>query len=345
MIHAVIPDIVREHVAQAAFQWSQHRLLSQAVPPDQAALAALRARLVANLDGALIADEAAWQIGLAQFADYPEPGELFVASHLAIASNVQQRIDRVLELAHQVPAARAGLAGALTWFTPQVSGPVVQQMQLSYSPVIRSVAIDVLAFHRADPKDRLPGWLADPAPVLRASACRLAAVLQRQDCAEIVARLAAAPDPEVRFAAATALAALGHPQAVVALKAEARQGPHATEALRLLSQTAPPADFLQFLRALYDQAETRPLAVRGMGMTGDRRRLGWLIGEMAAPATAEAAGESFLELFPEASTAEGLFSDDEAVLGPAFAGLTALLPVAERVTAWATQAAARQHGA
>ncbi len=343
MLQGIVGEVVREHVEQAAFQWAQHRMLSQAHPPDTAAITHVGKRLAANLDGVTIAGEAAWPIILERFEDFPEAGELFVAGYLAMALNGGKRVDQCLWMAHQSPGARAGLAAALAWFAPAVSGPTVRRMLDAESAVLRAAALDVLAHHRADPGARLAAHLADPSPVVRAAACALAAAAGRGDCAEMVAGLARDPDADLRFAAAAALAALGHAGAAAALKAEVEAddgpGPRAAEALRHLARLLPEAEFRAWLGTLYRRDATRALAVRGIGMTGDRRRLGWLIERMAEPDVAAAAGESFLELFPEAAGVEGLFTDDAAVLGPmlraATENPTAPLPAAARVRQWA----------
>jgi uncharacterized protein (TIGR02270 family) len=339
MLQGIVTEVVREHVEQAAFQWAQHRMLSAAHPPDAAAVAHVAARLVANLDGVLIAGDDAWPIILDRFEDFPEAGELFVAGYLAMALNGGKRIDQCLWMAHQAPEARHGLAAALAWFPPAISGPTVRRMLDADSATVRATALDVLAHHRADLGARLAGCLADPAPIVCASACALAAATGRADCVEAITGHAGASDPDLRFAGAAALAALGHSGAVAALKAET-EGPRAAEALRILSRLLNPADFRSWLGALYHRDATRTLAVRGIGMTGDRSHLGWLIAQMEVPETAAAAGESFLELFPEAAGVEGLFSDDVAVLGPDFpaAQLTAadVYPIAKKVRGWAT---------
>lgn len=341
MLQGVVTEVVREHVEQAAFQWSQHRMLSQAHPPDTAAMSGVAARLAANLDGVAIAGEAAWPIILDLFEDFPEAGELFVATYLAMALNGDKRIDQCLWMAHQSPEARHGLAGALAWFPPAVSGPTVRRMLDADSAVVRAAALDVLAHHRADPGARLADGLADPSPVVRASACALAAATGRADSADAIAGLAADPDPDLRFAAAAALATLGHAGASTALKASAAGGPRAADALRILSRLLSAVDFRAWLGDLYRRDETRPLAVRGIGMTGDRNHLAWLITQMEQPETAVAAGESFLELFPEAAGVEGLFSDDAAVLGPELTAAadahTGLCPVAPAIRDWAAQ--------
>ncbi len=155
--------------------------------------------------------------------------------------------------------------------------------------------------------------------------------------------LAGAPDDGLRFAAAAALAKLGHAAALPALKAEVETGLRAPEALRLLAGLLSDADFRSFLGTLYRRDETRALAVRGIGMTGDRRHLGWLIDQMETPETATSAGESFLELFPEAEGVESLFGERIWSSGLAPDAEPLVLedcPIAGKIREWATSRAA-----
>lgn len=341
MLQGIVDEIVREHVQLAAFQWMQHRTLSQAHPPDAAAVGDIDARLGANLDAIEIAGDAAWPLILNQFEDFPEAGELFVAAYLAVVREDRKRIDQCLWMAHQRPGARAGLADALRRFPPDVSASTVRKMLDAGSEVHRAVALDVLAAHKADAGGRLEGFLADPSQTVRASACALAAETGRTDCSAQIADLAGSPAPELRFAAATALAQLGGTDAALApLKAEIEGGgPNALEALRLLSETSDVAAFRAYLGDLYRSEHTRSLAVRGIGMTGDRQHLDWLIGQMEVPETAVAAGESFLELFPEAREVGGLFCEDIARNDTASDAVRAsdadVIPVTAAIRSWA----------
>ncbi|MBP9184677.1 MAG: hypothetical protein KBF78_16190 [Fuscovulum sp.] len=78
----VLPHILRQHAEQAAFLWTVYdrALLSPADHPemDAAALADLVERLEAHLDGLRIAGAEGMKVAQALYAEYPEPGELFV---------------------------------------------------------------------------------------------------------------------------------------------------------------------------------------------------------------------------------------------------------------------------
>ena len=271
MLHGVVAEIVREHVQLAAFQWTQHKVLSGGHPLNEAAVADIGGRLIANLDAIEIAGNAAWQFIMDQFEDFPEAGELFVAGYISIIKDDRKRSDHCLALAHQHPGSRAGFVGALSWFPPTVSGPIVRRMIESSSDVHRASGIDVLTQHNADPGERMARFLADPSPMVRASACALAAAADRRDCGDLICGLTEVDDADLRFAAAAALGSLGRAEAAASpLKAEVESGGDRAEAaLRLLSRTLSDADFRAYLGLLHRRDDTRPLAVRGIGMTGD----------------------------------------------------------------------------
>lgn len=338
MLTGIIDDIVREHVQQAAFQWLQRTNLAAARPPDMAAIADIDARLLANLDAVAIAGDAAWPFILDHFEDFPEAGELFVASHLAMGQSDARRIEHCLALAQQNPESRAGLVGAFAAYPAEVTAPTIRHMLSASSAVHRACAIDVLAVHKADAGDRLAGFLADPSAIVRASACVLATQTGRRNSADMIGAFVRDDDADLRFAAAEALARLGEPRvAVSALQAEvAAVGDRAEAALRVLSQTLPDAEFRRYLGALYKAETTRAMAVRGIGMTGERGHVDWLIGQMEAPETAVAAGESFLELCPHAVGEGVLFSDESEDFQPEFGPVLIgqFYPVAARVRDW-----------
>lgn len=82
MTRPILREIVRQHAEMAAFLWTvydRHLLHPDENPEmDEERLQRLVERLDAHLDGLRVAGEAGQEIAEALYAEYPEPGELFV---------------------------------------------------------------------------------------------------------------------------------------------------------------------------------------------------------------------------------------------------------------------------
>lgn len=82
MTRHILREIVRQHAEMAAFLWTvydRHLLHPDENPEmDEERLQRLVERLDAHLDGLRVAGEAGQEIAEALYAEYPEPGELFV---------------------------------------------------------------------------------------------------------------------------------------------------------------------------------------------------------------------------------------------------------------------------
>ncbi len=78
----VLKDIVRQHAEQAAFLWTVYdRALlhpEENEEMDAERIARVVERLEAHLDGLRVAGTEGLRIAEERYADYPEPGELFV---------------------------------------------------------------------------------------------------------------------------------------------------------------------------------------------------------------------------------------------------------------------------
>jgi hypothetical protein len=78
----VLPDILRQHAEQAAFLWTVYdraKLFPEENPElDELRLSRLLERLEAHLDGLRVAGAEGAKIAEERYAEFPEPGELFV---------------------------------------------------------------------------------------------------------------------------------------------------------------------------------------------------------------------------------------------------------------------------
>lgn len=316
----IVVDVVRELVQMSAFLWSQLQTLQAAHPRDEAAITTVCGRLEAFIDGLRVAGVKAWPLAVETFEDYPDSGGLFVLTFLAMQAGDTRRLDHCAALARGHPELRQGFVGALLLFPAETTAPLVRRWLNAPGGALRASMIDMLAHHRVDPGEALPRMLADPSPLVRAAACALAGTLHRADTTQRVADLAAKDeDTDVGLQAALCLNALGHrdPAARRLERLSTMAGPDALVALRALSQLLQGSEYRAFLSRLHRDPTSRITAIRGLGMTKDRSLGAWLIEQMTDPEAVEAAGESFLELFPEAADVGGLYSFEAEDLDPA----------------------------
>lgn len=340
----IVPDVVRQHVEQAAFFWAQRETLMVDDPPDLHVVAGVDRRLEANLDGLRIAGPAAWPFVVAAHKDFPEKGELFLYSWLAIEQNNGGRVAEAVGFGRQSADDGRGLTGALAWHKPGTIAPLVRDWIGAPDAFKRFLGVSACLAHDADPGQLLARLIRDPDTRVRASSLRLVGKLRRTDLAGELRAALENGDEQPRFWAAWSLAELGSGDlASPQLRAMAvGGGPDAMTALRAAIRAAPDSDARAWMGELLKSSETAPLAVRGAGMLGDRTLLHWLVRQMRNPVLAVAAGGALLELFPEAREAD-LFTTEPSQIGPAFgdhfADRVAKVPFADKVKTWG-----RAHG-
>ena len=338
----IVGDVVRQHVEQAAFLWAQRDTLMVTDLPDLKAVAGIDKRLEANLDALRIAGSASWPFVLAAYEDFPQKGELFLFTWLAIEQADERRIAEAVELGRRFEDAH-GVVGALTWHKPQTIGPLVRDWIGGHDAFQRFLGVSACMGHKVDPKQMLARLIRDPEMRVRSVALRLAGTLKRTDLVTEIAICLDDVDEPPRLWASWALTELGSGDLAIAglRKVAVAGGPDAMTALRAAIKAAPDQDVRAWLGELLKSPETAPLAVRASGMLGDRTLLHWLIRQMRVPARAVAAGTAFLELFPEAREDGRLFSVETLLLGQAFADHfdddPPFLPVADNVKDWAKQ--------
>lgn len=337
----IVPDVVRQHAELAAFFWAQRDTLMAEDPPDLNVVAGVDKRLEANLDGLRIAGPAAWPFIVAAYEDFPEKGELFLFTWMAVEQADAQRIAEAVELGRSSEDDARGLVGALAWHKPETIGPLVRDWIGTHDAFKRFLSVSACVEHGVDPKQMLARLVRDPDARVRATSLRLAGRLKRADLANELKAALNDTGERVRFWSAWALTELGSGglASPELRKVAAGGGADALTALRAAVKAAPGKDVRAWMGGLLKSPETASLAVRGAGMLGDRTILHWLIHQMRNPALAVAAGAALLELVPEARENQEMFSVETSLLGQPFAEYfdddLPYLPVADLVKEWA----------
>lgn len=311
---------MRQHVEQAAFLWAQRDTWSLDDPPDEAVVAEIAQRVELNLDGLRIAGATAWPLAERQLKDFPDKGEFFVAGWMAIEQGDVKRIEQAVDAAREADERR-GLIGALAWHQPQKIGHLVREWLTAADAFKRYLAVGACIEHGVDPKQLMVRLVKDTDDATRAFALRLAGKLKRADLARDIATALQAKDDGVRLWAGWALTELGSSELARTelRKAACAGGPDEFIALRAAIKAGPEKEVRAWMGGLMKSVKTAPLAVRGIGMVGDRSVLPWLIERMREPYVAVAACAAFLELFPEAREETKMFTVDPTELGPPFA--------------------------
>jgi uncharacterized protein (TIGR02270 family) len=291
----IIQHIVEQHAEEAAFLWLLRDAAVDAPHYDRKDLARLDERVEAHIDGLRVAGEPGWEIALAQLEQHQEAGEIFTAGVLALESQDQAKIDRVVAVAEAVPEATRGLISALGWLRPDHLRGIVKGFLDHASPVRRMLGFAACSVHRVDPHSHLGRLLADDATIVRARALRLIGELGRADLNQELRNALHDPDQTCRFWAAWSAGLVGQRgPAIPILKQHAEgSGMHKWRALDLVLRIMPQTEAMAWLRGLNSEPRHARLAVTACGIVGDPAFVPWLIGRMEIPEFARAAGESF----------------------------------------------------
>ncbi|MCZ8542676.1 hypothetical protein OOJ09_00685 [Mesorhizobium qingshengii] len=316
----IATEAVRQHAELVAFLWAQRDSWSAEDPPDAKAIAEIDERLEINLDGLRIAGASAWPHLIAQHENFPEKGELFAFAWMALELADGEKMAQAVEFGRSAADDAKGLIGALAWHKPAVIGPFVRRWIGDHDAFIRFLGVSSCIVHNVDPGVTLARLVKDDDSRVCAAASRLAGQLRRFDLGRDVQSALDHEDERVRLWASWALVELGAGDLTrqELRKIAAAGGPDAMVAMRALVKAGPEKDVRTWMGGLMKSPATAPIAVRGIGMLGDRSALTWLIQRMREPYVAAAACATFLELYPEARVETKLFTADPTELGPAF---------------------------
>ncbi len=334
-------EVVRQHVELVAFLWEQRDNWLAEDPPDARVVAEIDERLEVNLDGLRIAGVAAWPLLIEQHDKFPDKGELFALAWMALELADNEKVAQAVGFGRLTSGDAKGLVGALAWHKPASIGPFVRSWVGHQDAFLRFLGLSSCIAHNVDPGAVLASSLRDQDSRVRSAALRLSGQLRRTDLAREVHAALDHADERVRLWAAWALVELGSQELTQKelRKIAVADGPDALIAMRALAKAGPDKDVRAWLGGMMKMPETAPLAVRGIGMLGDRSVLRWIIERMREPYVAVAACAAFLELFPEARLETKLFTVGPEELGPAFArhfeDSVVRVALPDQVEAWA----------
>ncbi|TIT80208.1 MAG: hypothetical protein E5W57_03750 [Mesorhizobium sp.] len=335
---ATIAAIVAQHAEDAAFLWLRRRREIDGPLLDETDIGRIDQRLDANLEGLMAAGKAGWDVAQARFADYAEPGELFVLGAVALRWGDVKLVTSAIESSTTLGETGITSLSAAIARTPRDNlRPFVAKWLDTREPRLRALGLSALWHHRIDPGPRLQDLMSDPDTDVRRRAIKLAGALKRRDLLPGVLAGLDGQGARERLTAALAACLLGetrsaHPVVDLIVLTDPGLAAAAIE-IRLLTTPTKPGK--TWLRKHLEQPSRRCVATASVGLFGDRAVMPWLIERMREPEVVVAAGMSLRDLFEVDFGETDLFVTDTAVLGDGFADLDGnSLPAADRVEAW-----------
>lgn len=289
----VLPNVVRQHVEEAAALFVIRDVLVRTGNVILGDLARLDERLVSHFDGLAVAGRQACP-SCEALLEVSYPGAVFASTVHAVTQRDLQWIARLFDVARSRSGAREMIC-AFGWLHKgQLLGIVANHLGAE-EPVQRRVSIAACAEHRVDPGLTCDTLLKEEEPSIRALAIRTAGEIGRQDMAASCATTSGDEDSDCRFWSVWSGVMLGdRNRALNALTQMATiDGPHRSRAFTLGLQTVNARAAHAFLKGVAaDPAQLRWL-VHGSGIAGDPTYVPWLITHMREDKMARLAGESF----------------------------------------------------
>ncbi|MDQ3002766.1 MAG: TIGR02270 family protein [Fibrobacterota bacterium] len=291
MAKRIIPDLVRHYAEEASFQWIVRERALRSPDHARADIAALDARLEAQLDALLLAGDGGWDICREELK-WEEPGEVFTAALMAFQSGDAKRIEAVAEAASAKPGLPRALVSALGWMPWEQAGPLIAKLaNLAESewPVLRYATVGGAAVHRQWESKRMAVALNDKDPLVLARALKACGELGHKATLVAVESHRDSPDEACRFWSRWSTLLLGKKEVASDLLAlGGKSGRFRIQALSLALRAVPAAEALAWLDAL-GAADMR-LRIAGLGWIGAAVRVPWLLEQLRTPALARPAG-------------------------------------------------------
>jgi len=289
---SVIPDILRQHLEEAAFL---HMTRSSLVKRAGILLRDVRSlddRLVAHLDGMAVGGEDAWTI-CDEELETGAVGVVFAVGVRALEDGDITRLEQLITLAETSLMARPGLLAAFGWVDPKRLQGIVLNLMTSDRPFKRHVGIAACAMHRVNPDVLSKDKVHDSDSAVRARVLRTVGEI---GCVESLAECRrSSEDPECRFWAAWSSVLLGDRGSALDTVADAslRDGRHQPRAFRLALQAMTVGAAHDWLRQRLSARNEHRWLIRGSGIVGDPAYVPWLIKHMTDNEKARLAGEAF----------------------------------------------------
>lgn len=293
MNQAVREKEVAQWVDEAALLWLRREHLLGEPHLHLSELQARDQRLQTRLDALLANEKLGWRMCERELG-WEEPGELFPATILAVASHDPQRMTRVLDFALRSYDLIRPVVSALTWSPLDSVVDWLEDWFTSRHVLLRHIGLAAALGHRQVPVSALAQALsAEDAPLCARGARGVGEV----GCLELLPQVFALMDDtrkEVAFEAAWTCALRSRqPQAVDKLWREvAAASPNALRAVAVVARVAESESSQVKLQRIADRPSGQRVALYGAAALGSPALIDWLISWFEFPTTARLAGEA-----------------------------------------------------
>ena len=297
MGRAALIDIIEEHLEEADFLSQQRRNALGDRVYDLGRLADLEERLLAHLDGLLLAEGDAWTLLKPKLTE-GECGEAFAAAFVSLASGEAGYRDELMKALDQAKGpVFEGITEAFR-HSPSVEVEQILRSQLGgANPRVRAIALDVLSFRRAalDTK-QLELFLLDKDPLVVAAAVTAVGRLRVRPLVSRVEGLLGSENPLVRSAAMRAVLLVGSGDALAHCRTAVKDKTEdSTDALILIGLTGQVDDARLLVEAL-NQPEVGRVAMTALGWLGYASTVDALVPLASDPKLSRLAGEAIARI-------------------------------------------------
>ncbi|MBU8896796.1 hypothetical protein DRW03_16405 [Corallococcus sp. H22C18031201] len=289
-------DVFEEHLAEAGFLWTQweRALVSPAFILEESA--AVEERLVAHLDGLVVAGAAAVEPLQARLLEGEDPGAVFASAWalLSLAPAFVLDVVKAGEGAYS-PECWAALHRALELAEGRELEAALASWLHAGEGRLRALALDVLSFRGRAPVGAALELLGQSEDLAVAAALRALRPSARSSPPRELGVLLKETRPEIRRAAVDAGLMFGLSEALAATRADAVSGTGAVRksAWTLLALMGEARD-LERLSSLTTDVASREDALWALGYSGRRDAADACVVAMAGPTrVAQLAGEAF----------------------------------------------------
>ena len=262
-------DILEEHLEEADFLYTQRRSALSDDDYDLDDLTDLEERLLAHIDGLIVAGDEAWEL-LSGLLSGGDEGEAFTAALVALGSgNKERRLELLTAFGKASEETLAGLREAFgLWGLGDLADPLRDLVSAAETETAAAV-LDVLVFHRAGlTAEERAGVLESEESKIRIAGLRAAAAMGWQDFADRAAEFLSEDDAELVAEAVRAGFILGDDRGLKTCRALLAGGDASGAGLQIWLGLAGRCEDLALLSAGLDSDELGRGAAIALGWLG-----------------------------------------------------------------------------